>query len=70
MPTDKDTNQNNNEPTRRTSLTTIQIVIKKSNEQEEKLQELTDKLKNSKKGSKVKLILKTFSEDDAAMLKL
>lgn len=38
MPSDKDINQNNNESTRRTSLTTIQIVIKKSNEQEEKLQ--------------------------------
>ena len=55
---------------RRLSITTIRIDIRKSREQEYKLQEFTEKLNKSEKGSKIRLILRTFSEDDAAMLKL
>jgi len=54
----------------RITITTIQIAIPKSSDQKQKLQELTKKLNNSEKGSKIRLILRTFSEDDAAMLKL
>jgi len=59
-----------NDKPRRLSITTIRIDIRKSREQEYKLQEFTEKLNKSEKGSKIRLILRTFSEDDAAMLKL
>jgi len=62
-------NRANSRP-RRLSITTIRVVIRKSSEQEQNLQEFTEKLNNSEKGSKIRLILRTFSEDDAAMLKL
>lgn len=53
-----------------TTITTIEIVISKQSEQESKLQEIKEKILNSEKGSKIRLILKTIAEDDAAMLKL